>query len=118
VKNDQTPIFNYLNIACTSEVFFDKVYLAHSIDGTVWISGYVLWILALGLAIWASFRNRLQERTADPTPRPSAKPSSPFPPSTPSRCGGSWGRTRSLRELEYDAPASEPRSDRWLEAPS
>ena len=61
------------------EEFFDKVYLADSIAGTVRTFGYALWFVALGLAIWAIVRNRPQERTADPTHRPTAKPSSPLP---------------------------------------
>ena len=61
------------------EEFFDKVYLADSIAGTVRTFGYALWFVALGLAILASVRNRLQARTADPTHRPTAKPSSPLP---------------------------------------
>jgi hypothetical protein len=61
------------------EEFFDKVYLADSIAGTVRTFGYALWFVALGLAILAIVRNRLQARTADPTRRPTAKPSSPLP---------------------------------------
>jgi len=61
------------------EEFFDKVYLADSIAGTVRTFGYVLWIVALGLAIWAIVRNRAQETAADPTRRPTAKPSLPRP---------------------------------------
>jgi hypothetical protein len=61
------------------EEFFDKVYLADSIAGTVRTFGYVLWIVALGLAIWAIVRNRAQETAADPTRRPTAKPSPPRP---------------------------------------
>ena len=61
------------------EEFFDKVYLADSIAGTVRTFGYALWFVALGLAVWAIVRNRLQEKAADPTPRPTAKPTSPLP---------------------------------------
>ena len=61
------------------EEFFDKVYLADSIAGTVRTFGYVLWFVALGLAIWAIVRDRLQARTTDPVRRPTAKPSSPLP---------------------------------------
>ena len=61
------------------EEFFDKVYLADSIAGTVRTFGYVLWIVALGLAIWAIVRNRAQETAADPTRRPTAKPGPPRP---------------------------------------
>jgi hypothetical protein len=53
------------------------VYLADPIAGTVRTVGYVLWFVALGLAVWAIVRNRPQERTGDPTHRPTAKPSSP-----------------------------------------
>ena len=59
--------------------FFDKVYLADSIAGTVRTFGYVLWIVALGLAIWAIVRNRAQEYAGDPTRRPTVKPSPPRP---------------------------------------
>ena len=61
------------------EEFFDKVYLADSIAGTVRTFGYVLWIVALGLAIWAIIRNRAQERATDPTRRPTVTPSPPRP---------------------------------------
>jgi len=61
------------------EEFFDKVYLADSVAGTVRTFGYVLWIVALGLAVWAIVRNRAQERAADPTRRSIVKPSSPRP---------------------------------------
>ena len=57
--------------------FFDKVYLADSIAGTVRTFGYVLWIVALGLAIWAIVRNRAQEDAGDPTRRQTVKPSPP-----------------------------------------
>jgi hypothetical protein len=63
------------------ERFFDKVYLADSIAGTVRIVGYVLWFVALGLAAWVIVRGRLQERAALATSRPraTAKPSSKPP---------------------------------------
>ena len=59
--------------------FFDKVYLADPIAGTVRTFGYVLWFVALGLALWAIVRNRVEERAAHPTSGPTAKPSSPRP---------------------------------------
>jgi hypothetical protein len=46
------------------EQFFDKVYLADSIAGTVRTFGFVLWFVALGLAAWVIVRNRRQERAA------------------------------------------------------
>jgi hypothetical protein len=55
------------------------VYLADSIAGTVRTFGYALWVVALGLAIWAIVRNRQQEKVENPRPGPSAKPSSPLP---------------------------------------
>jgi hypothetical protein len=63
------------------EEFFDKVYLADSIAGTVRTFGYVLWLVALGLAAWAIVRNRLQERAAIAISRTRAtsKPRSPLP---------------------------------------
>jgi hypothetical protein len=61
------------------EEFFDKVYLADSIAGTVRTLGYALWVVALGLAIWAIVRNRQQEKVENPRLRPTAKPSSPLP---------------------------------------
>jgi hypothetical protein len=61
--------------------FFDKVYLADPIAGTVRTLGYVLWFIALGLAVWAIVWNRRQERAADPIAHtgPTAKPSSQLP---------------------------------------
>ena len=62
------------------EEFFDKVYLADSIAGTVRTLGYVLWFVALGVAAWAFVRNRRQERPAIPIARPraTATPRSPL----------------------------------------
>jgi hypothetical protein len=60
------------------EEFFDKVSLADSIAGTIRTLGYALWFVALGLAILAIVRNRIQERRAQPN-LPSAKPTSPLP---------------------------------------
>jgi len=60
------------------EEFFDKVYLADSIAGTVRTFGYALWFVALGLALWTIVRGRLQGRAADPIVRPTAKPSAPL----------------------------------------
>jgi hypothetical protein len=50
--------------------FFDKVYLADSIAGTVRTFGYVLWFVALGLAAWAIVWNRRRERAAVSIARP------------------------------------------------
>jgi hypothetical protein len=63
------------------EQFFDKVYLADPIAGTVRTFGYVLWFVALGLAAWAIARNHMQERAAVEIARsrPTARPSSPLP---------------------------------------
>lgn len=63
------------------EEFFDKVYLADQIAGTVRTSGYVLWFVALGLAAWVIVWNRRQERAAvsNATTRATATPRSPVP---------------------------------------
>jgi len=63
------------------EEFFDNVYLADSIAGTVRTLGFMLWFVALGLATWAIVRNRLEERAslAITRPRATSKPSSPLP---------------------------------------
>jgi hypothetical protein len=62
------------------EEFFDKVYLADSIAGTVRTFGYILWFVALGLVAWAIVRNRLEERAALAiAPRVTSRPSSPLP---------------------------------------
>jgi hypothetical protein len=62
--------------------FFDKVYLADSIAGTVRTFGYVLWLVALGLAAWVIVRSRLREGGATPSPPTvaTAKPRSPLVP--------------------------------------
>ena len=44
--------------------FFDKVFLADRIAGVVRTVGFVLWIVALGLAAWAIVRNRQLARAA------------------------------------------------------
>jgi hypothetical protein len=61
--------------------FFDKVYLADSIAGTVRTFGYVLWFVALGLAAWAIVWNRRRERAAVSIARPRVPvtPRSPLP---------------------------------------
>ena len=61
------------------EQFFDKVYLADSIGATVRTFGYVLWVVAIGLALWAIVKSRLPEREERHAPRPRAKPSAPLP---------------------------------------
>ena len=62
--------------------FFDKVYLADRIAGIVRTAGFVLWILALGLAAWVILRNRQLERavTSGPSARPTAAPRAPLAP--------------------------------------
>jgi hypothetical protein len=62
------------------EQFFDKVYLADSIAGTVRTFGFVLWFVALGLAAWVIVQNRRQEHPAVEVSRPraTATPSSPL----------------------------------------
>lgn len=61
--------------------FFDKVYLADRIAGTVRTVGLVLWIVALALAVWAIARNhRLEKAAAASTgARASAEPRAPVP---------------------------------------
>jgi hypothetical protein len=60
--------------------FFDKVFLADRIAGTVRTVGFVLWIVALGLAVWAIVHNRQLERlaTAGAGPRVTAEPRTPI----------------------------------------
>jgi hypothetical protein len=62
--------------------FFDKVYLADSIAGTVRTFGFVLWFVALGLAAWAIVRNGRRDgaEAASPLARAAAEPRSPLPP--------------------------------------
>jgi hypothetical protein len=64
------------------EEFFDKVFLADRIAGVVRTLGFVLWIVALGLAAWAIVRNRQLERaaTAEPSVRVTADPRRPVGP--------------------------------------
>jgi hypothetical protein len=64
------------------EEFFDKVFLADRIAGFVRTLGFVLWIVALGLAGWAIIRNRQLERaaTAEPSFRVTAEPRQPVGP--------------------------------------
>jgi hypothetical protein len=62
--------------------FFDKVYLADSIAGTVRTVGYVLWFVALGLAAWMIVRSRLRDGGTAPS-QPigaTANPRSPLVP--------------------------------------
>ncbi|MGH2679938.1 MAG: hypothetical protein ACRDG8_05565 [Actinomycetota bacterium] len=61
------------------EGFFDKVYLADSIAGTVRTFGLMLWFVALGLAAWTIFRNRRLDR-ADDARRVTAVPRAPLAP--------------------------------------
>ena len=62
--------------------FFDKVFLADRIAGVVRTVGFVLWIVALGLAVWAIVRNRQLARAAVATPngRVTAVPRAPLVP--------------------------------------
>jgi hypothetical protein len=64
------------------EEFFDKVFLADRIAGFVRTLGFVLWIVALGLAGWAIIRNRQLERAAktQPSVRVTAEPRQPVGP--------------------------------------
>ncbi|MDQ4108583.1 MAG: hypothetical protein M3138_07235 [Actinomycetota bacterium] len=61
--------------------FFDKVYLADSIAGTVRSLGYVRWFVALGLAAWAVVWNRRRGTGCGLVARPrgTAMPRSPLP---------------------------------------
>jgi hypothetical protein len=83
------------------EQFFDKVYLADSIAGTVRTFGFVLWFVALGLAAWVIVRNRRQERATVEVSRPRPRPhrARPFLPWTTNRCGAN-GPRKPLPELE------------------
>jgi hypothetical protein len=62
--------------------FFDKVFLADRIAGIVRAAGFVLWIVALGLAAWAILRNRQLERaaTTGPSAQVTAEPRAPLAP--------------------------------------
>jgi hypothetical protein len=62
--------------------FFDKVYLADRIAGTVRTVGFVLWGVALGLAVWAIVRNRQLLRSAEASQkaRVIAEPRAPLVP--------------------------------------
>jgi hypothetical protein len=64
------------------EEFFDKVFLADRIAGFVRTLGFVLWIVALGLAGWAIFRNHQLERaaTAETSVSVTAEPRRPVGP--------------------------------------
>ena len=59
--------------------FIDKVFLADRIAGQVRMAGYVLWIVAILVAV-ASIVVAVRARPAssDPTPRPSARPVAPL----------------------------------------
>ena len=63
------------------EQFFDKLYLADSIAARVRTAGYVLWFVALGLAVWVIIRDRVWDggAAAISRPRTTATPSS-LPP--------------------------------------
>ena len=99
--------------------FFDKVFLADRIAGVVRTIGFVLWIVALGLAVFAIVRNHQlsQAAVAAPNGRRAPCPVYPSSRSTTSRCGAERPGRSSL-ELEYDAAAPTRGSVVWLEAPS
>lgn len=61
--------------------FFDKLYLADSIAAKVRTAGYVLWLVALGLAVWVIIRDRVRDGGAPAISWPgvTATPSSPPP---------------------------------------
>ena len=61
--------------------FFDKLYLADSIAVKVRTAGYVLWFVALGMAVWVIIRHRLRDggAAAITRPRVTATPSSLLP---------------------------------------
>jgi hypothetical protein len=54
------------------EGFFDKVFLADRIAGVVRAFGFGLWLVAIGLAVWAVVGNRRIERAAAGGTRPRA----------------------------------------------
>jgi hypothetical protein len=60
--------------------FFDKVYLADRIAETVGTAGFVLWGVALCLAVWAIVRNRQLVRAAEASSkaRVTAEPRAPL----------------------------------------
>jgi hypothetical protein len=62
--------------------FFDKVFLADRIAGVVRTIGFVLWIVAIGLAVFATVRNHqlAQVAVAAPKGRPSPVPRVPLVP--------------------------------------
>jgi hypothetical protein len=60
--------------------FFDKVYLADRIAETVRTVGFVLWGVALCLAVWAIVRNRRLVQSAEAGPRVTAEPRAPLVP--------------------------------------
>lgn len=62
--------------------FFDKVFLADRIAGVVRTIGFALWIVALGLAVFAIVRNHhlSQAAVAAPNGRPSSVPRVPLVP--------------------------------------
>ena len=62
--------------------FFDKVFLADRIAGIVRTLGFVLWIAALGFAIWAIVRNRqvVGGSTGGRNVRVTAEPREPLAP--------------------------------------
>jgi hypothetical protein len=62
--------------------FFDRVYLADRIAGTVRTAGFVHWFAAVGLAVWAIVRSTRLERSADANAgaRVTAEPRAPLAP--------------------------------------
>jgi hypothetical protein len=61
--------------------FFDKVFLADRIAGVVRTFGFGLWLVAVGLAVWAVVTNRRIERAAaaGSLPRATAEPRGRLP---------------------------------------
>lgn len=68
--------------------FFDKVYLADRIAGSVRIVGFVLWGVALCLTVWAIVRNRQLVRAAGASPK--ARAAEPRVPVVPIRDDEMW----------------------------
>ena len=100
--------------------FFDKVYLADGIAGVVRTVGFVLWGVALCLAVWAIVpeptpRTGGRSRSEGTGDRGASRAARPHPR------GGHVALTHSggpSLELEYDAAARTRGSVVWLAAPS
>ena len=60
--------------------YFDVVYRADAIAAPVRTAGFVLWFVAMAVAIWAIVSNRRAERAlAEPPARPAPKAVAPQP---------------------------------------